>query len=218
MRLMHEGIPQFMNAKAYDLAAALALEATLAVPGAVDQLEFFQLKRVEALLAAGRNEEALSAAKGLYNVSGMGFTRDMLSLVARVLSAAYPEDGDIANRFLAEQVEGARASTQPYQPEVSTTELPMALSRVKVNPKPYERAIQRESGEDFGALTATGNLMLLSDKPREAMQVFEKAYAIAPDDRLAYATENLARAMKAVDGTIGRANAFVLSVRPKPRD
>ena len=38
----------------------------------------------------------------------------------------------------------------------------------------------------------------------------------APEKEQAKATENLARVMKAEDGTVGRANAFVLSLRPKP--
>lgn len=45
---------------------------------------------------------------------------------------------------------------------------------------------------------------------------FEQAYKVAEKSHLAAATESLARTMKAEDGAIGRANAFLLSLRPAP--
>lgn len=218
MRLMGDWMPKLLQAKAYELAAGLALEATLAIPGEMDRLEVFQTQRVEALLKAGRANEALAAAKSLHNVSGMGYTRDALKLVADALAAAYPQDEGIRRRFLEEQVRGLGPSTRPYDPKAAPASRPaLILSAVKVDPAPYEPALKRESGEGFGALTARGNLLLLADRPQEAKAAFEKAYAFAPDEKLAYATENLARAIKAIDGTVGRANAFVLSVRPKDK-
>jgi hypothetical protein len=59
-----------------------------------------------------------------------------------------------------------------------------------------------------------GNLLLLSDKPKEANKAFEAAYRISPEKQLAAATEALARAMRAEDGNVERANAWVLSLRP----
>lgn len=54
----------------------------------------------------------------------------------------------------------------------------------------------------------------MADKPKDAKGAFERAYAVAPDKQLAQATENIARAMKAEDGTIGRANSWILSLKP----
>jgi hypothetical protein len=44
--------------------------------------------------------------------------------------------------------------------------------------------------------------------------VFEHAYILATGADLRIATESIARCIKAEDGTIGRANAWVLPIRP----
>ena len=50
------------------------------------------------------------------------------------------------------------------------------------------------------------------------MDFFERAYSVCNDDRLAPATENIARCMRAIDGSIGRSNAWILSLRPAKPD
>jgi hypothetical protein len=215
MRSMLTLHPRLMQAKAYNLAAQMALEAILAVPGALDRVEVFLVQRMDALQGAGRHQDALATAKSFYNVVTMRLTRDAIQHAGGKLAAAFPEQRDIERRYFEEQLEGFRPSTQPFQRDQLPPKAKLLLSTVKVDPEPYENALKREQGESFGALTATGNLLLLSDKPEEAMRVFEKAYVIASEDQLTTAAESLARAMKAIDGTIGRANAFVLSIRPK---
>jgi predicted RNA polymerase sigma factor len=69
-------------------------------------------------------------------------------------------------------------------------------------------------GEDFISLTARGNLLLICGRTDEARSVFERAYALAPDAQLPAATESIARCMKAQDGSIGHANAWILSLHP----
>jgi hypothetical protein len=59
-----------------------------------------------------------------------------------------------------------------------------------------------------------GNLLLLAGKPAEAKKVFDKAYTLASDKNLAAATESVARAIRAEDSAVGRANAWILSLRP----
>jgi hypothetical protein len=59
-----------------------------------------------------------------------------------------------------------------------------------------------------------GDLLLLADRPKEARAAFEKAYTLASDKDLATASESIARCMRAEDGSIGRANAWVLSICP----
>jgi hypothetical protein len=102
----------------------------------------------------------------------MGKTREAISYAAQALMVAYPDQRDIARRFYEEQFEGSRASTQPFKRSKPAGRPSHILSSVKVDPKPYEDAIKREQGESFGPLKATGNLLLLCDRPEEAMQVF----------------------------------------------
>jgi len=216
---MNRVLPELLKLKRYDLVAHLSLEAVLAVPGELNRLEYFQTARVKALAALGKTSEALSAAKSLYNVSGMGYMRQALLVVADAVAASNRNDAALYQQFAREQADGAmmptgEAATSPTT-RGSSPKPPLLLSNVKVDGAPYQRAFDREAGSDFGSLTATGNLFLLCDRAEDARRMFERAYMIAPEDRLAYATENLARAMKARDGTVGRANAFVLSVRPK---
>lgn len=196
----------------YEDAAELALAAILFQPQKTQNVQAFQDARVRALLAAGKKQEALSNAKSLFNVAPMNSTADAMLLVAECLRA---NDPDSADRFREEQIAGATtrpATTQPATQEAAKSSA--VLAGIKVDPKPYEDAIAAQNGEDYNSLVALGNLLLLADKPKEAKAAFERAYAVAPDRQLAQATENIARAIKAEDGTIGRANSWILSLRP----
>ena len=50
---------------------------------------------------------------------------------------------------------------------------------------------------------------------KEARDVFENVYKIAPAGEVNYASEAIAKVLKAEDGNIGRANEFAASIRPK---
>ena len=63
---------------------------------------------------------------------------------------------------------------------------------------------------DYQSLLARGNLLLLSGKAPEAMELFHLMANQYGAGRTA--NECMARALKAEDGTIGRANGFVLSL------
>lgn len=63
---------------------------------------------------------------------------------------------------------------------------------------------------DYQSLLARGNLLLLSGKAAEAMGLFRLMANQYGTGRTA--NECIARALKAEDGTIGRANGFVLSL------
>lgn len=196
----------------YEEAAELALTGILFQPQNTTNVQAFQDARVRALLTAGKKQEALSNAKSLFNVAPMNNTADAMLLVAECLRA---NDPDSADRFREEQIAGATTrpvTTQPATQEAATTSV--VLAGIKVDPKPYEDAIAVQTGEDYNSLVALGNLLLLADKPKEAKAAFERAYAVAPDTQLAQATEHIARAMKAEDGTIGRANSWILSLKP----
>ncbi len=217
--------------------ADVALAGELALPTSFSRLEYLQTQRVKALLALNRPQEALSAARSLYDVSSMRNMHDALLVIAEALRAAHPNDADIYNRFVNEQIEGAKAGeasavgsnesavgsgqtatssveSSAAQPAPATRPAETILSAITVDPTPYEAAMKWYEGEEYRDLASRGNLLMLAGKPDEAKPLFERAYTVAEDWALPDATENLARVMKAQDGTVGRANAFVLSLRP----
>jgi hypothetical protein len=102
---------------------------------------------------------------------------------------------------------------------VSSVVSSSVLTSIKIDPSLYAGRLPQEVApmpleEDFAKLTTTGNLLLLADQPQNARLWFEQAYRVCNERQLAAATESLARVMKAEDGTIGRANAWLLSLRP----
>jgi hypothetical protein len=207
----NQWVPALLRAKRYDDAAEIALSAVLVQP---QNPEGLWRLRVKALLGADKPQEALVTAKGLYNVCSMRSTSQAIATLAEVLAVAYPNDPGIVRRFKLEQADGAAA-----QPSTSTTQ-PSVLSQIRVDPKPFEEAIAAFARRGaYSDLRAQGNLLLLANKPKEAAAVFKLAYPMAPDvgNHLALATESLARAMRAEDGAVGRANAWVLSLRPEPQ-
>ena len=189
-------------------------QATLARADDLGCLERALAVRAQTFLAAGQPLPALASAKSLYNVSSMANTGKALGLLAKCLQAAYPEDRDLLIRFRDQQVAGAApATTQPAAAQ------PTVLGQVKVSAAVYEKPFGNSllptlAEEDFAKLTRAGNLLLLADRPLDAKLWFEQAYRVCNTGQLPQATESLARALKAQDGTIGRANAFLLALRP----
>jgi tetratricopeptide (TPR) repeat protein len=186
-------------------------EAILAAAKSPSELDELQRWYVRSLLAAGKYPDALVAAKSLFNVSRMSDTADAMRLLADVLRKLHSDDPKFVEQFISEQVAGLRATTQPAEPVV-----PPTLAAIHVDQKVYSAAIKavRYDGDEYEECVTRGNLFLLADRPKDAMAQFQKAYEIAPDYRLVEATESIARAIKAEDGTIGRANQWILSVRP----
>jgi tetratricopeptide (TPR) repeat protein len=197
--------------KRYDDVERLSIEGIKAVASDTRFVELLEEFRIQTFLKAGKPNEALSAAKELFNVCRMESTAKGVSLIVDCLKAAYSSDTEIIDRFANEQVAGAgEESTQPS----AVSNQRSVLGSIKTNRAFYDKAAQEYDQDEFWNLMSRGNLLLLADRAKEARPVFERAYAIAPAKHLAAATESIARCMKAEDGTIGRANAWVLSVRP----
>jgi hypothetical protein len=193
----------------YDDVLSLSQLEILAAPADTASVEQLQTDEVTALLATGKGPEALVAAKQLFNVSTLRGTSDAIRLVSQCLNAVHPGDRNMLKRYRSEQVDGARLDFS------TAAAAPVILSSVKIDPAPYEPAIQAITAEDYRSLTGRGNLLLLAGNTQDAWDVLEQAYTMASDKELAAASESLARCMKAQDGTIGRANGWVLSIRPK---
>ena len=216
-------MPALLKAGLNQEAADWALQAILGGPAEAGTLEALHKSRIRALLALNRPDEALSEAKSLYNVCTMKGTGDALTLVAQCLQAVHPEDKTIAERFKLQQVAGSTSSPQAGStgsPQAGSTSSPQAeanmIKAIQINAEPYlevanSRPMQNES---YAFLTRRGNLLLEADRLAEAKECFEAAYLLAAEKDQAKAAESLARVMKAEDGTVGRANAYVMSLRP----
>jgi hypothetical protein len=188
-------LPEMLRAGLENDVVEMSLVAIKADPAHTQKVQTFQEYRVRALMQLGETQEALSNAKSLWNVSTMAKTPDAALLVYQCLDS---------NKFRDEQLAGAKNNVGPVHHTI--------LGSVKPAFKPFEHG--KLADGDYRYWIGEGNLLLLADRPVEAKVAFERAYDLAPPSQLANVTENIARAMKAEDGTIGRANAWILSLRP----
>lgn len=173
-------------------------------------LERVQQARVQSLIAMGKPEEALAASKSYFNVASMRGTAEAIKAVVQCLNVNPTPDANRLERFKAQQMLSSNSVSALKELAAG----PSILGSIHVNSEPYDAAIRKRVAEDFVTLTERGNLLLLADRVKDAKDVFERAYVVADDMQLALASENLARAMKAEDGNIARANEWVLSIRP----
>jgi tetratricopeptide (TPR) repeat protein len=210
-----EKIPNWLHdlivQRRFDDVEDFAVAAVNARPADLRMIEACQQARIRAKLLQNKPQEALALAKSLYDVCAMPNTSRAIDLISECLYDI-AENGDpvsVVKKFKLEQIHGA-STTQPSSAD------PNVLSQIPVDPKPYSTGLQHVDLDDnaWDASMGKGNLLLLSGQPREASKVFAKAYALASDNNLAAATEAVARAMRAEDGTVGRANAWILSLRP----
>jgi tetratricopeptide (TPR) repeat protein len=179
---------------------------------AIEQIE---RKQVDVLLKSDQPEEALSAAKALFLVSGTGSTQYCIHKLVECFRAANPRDSAIASTFKLQQL--ALASSDPVLRAKQSKDLgENVLASIPIDPKPYAKAIEAlEAKADYDSLYAKGNLLLLSGRVPEARVAFEAAYKVAPPKELGYATEGLMKVIKAEDLSIGRMNQTILALRPK---
>ena len=201
-----------------DVRIQAAEHGILAVPHSVDDLEYLLGMRIQELRAAGRPEEALVDAKRLFLVSSMAHTGQALKMVERCLKAVAASRGEAGaetqRRFRQEQRTGAAEAAGK---EVSATLAELlarpgarsaVLDAIQIPPEPYLTAAAGFDGTDEASLTARGNLLLLAGRPREAQKVFDALLQGTDAADLRGYFENVARTVKAEDGTIGRANAY----------
>lgn len=204
----------------FDDVLALTQETILAAPHKTDDVEYLQLLRVRTFLLAQRPQEALKQAKSLFNVATMRSTDRAILQMTECLKVAHPDTPTIMERFRREQIAGA--TTRPMGDKPTTTGT--LLAEIRVDSKPYEEAIKELVGTEEGNLQNTlthfsftellrfGNLYLLADRPQDAQKCFNQAKQIADSNRdLSTANEGYARAVKAEDGCIGRANGLAVA-------
>ncbi len=201
-------------------AADLAFEAILTDPNDTSAVFDFQELRVHALLRSGDYAQALIQSKALFNVASMEHTDQALITVATCLAAAYPEDRAIVERFRKEQVAGATAHVQHGKSTTAPGEdasIVSTLKSIRLDPAPYEETIATLDPAE--QRTARANLLLLAGKTDEARHLLQKnlEHEMTEGERrpedVGRAAEEVARCIKAEDGLIGRANAFLLSIQ-----
>ncbi len=195
-----------MRGRHYNMAARMALYTIRMFPGNIGIVQQAMDLRVRALLQAHHPRQALSAAHALLNVCTMRMTEHAVLLVAQCLNAAFPDDPEVVQDFKNQQVAGAVAVSAGGAPHTCAV-----LESIAVRRKPFASTLRDlEPFTDYQSLLARGNLLLLMGKAPEAMTIFRVMANQYGADRTA--KECMARALKAEDGTIGRANGWVLSL------
>jgi hypothetical protein len=209
-------LSSLINARRFDEVEEFAVAGIIASARDTWKVEQLQRQRVAAFRSAGKKKEALGAARGLWNVAGLGSVQHDVRLLAEVLRIA---DGGIggaqANLFKLQQLAGAQLDEAAREKGMEGLGKSILLS-IEVDSTPFDKAIQARSGaSDYDALYTLGNLLLVAGRVPEAKLTFDKAYAVAPGGEANYITEGTAKVMKAEDGCIGRANVFVADVYQK---
>lgn len=191
----------------YRTVAHLARQAILAAPaytGVVDQLLIF---RIQALAAMHRNAAALRNAKSLFNVCTMADTDVALLTLDQRIEVVYHNHPKILRQFVREQRLGAEMPADDAEP----IDRSGVLAPIKVHGDAYLARMKSLGGNKIRELQEKGALLLLADQPDKALKCFQlmEAYARTPGQLLSF-EKFVCRAIRAQDGTIGRANAYLL--------
>jgi hypothetical protein len=209
-------LPQLMTSKKYDDVLDLSAAAIASRP---EVMNYILPVRIQALLALKENDDALQAAKSLYNVCSMKQTANAVDVVALCFARSHPDDSEIARRFINEQADASStptaddgATTQPSRElSVGTT----MLSTIKIDTKLYDGPIDTLAPRTkFLDRVRYGDLLLASDRGQDAEKVFRELFQLAKSQKeLTTATEGIACSLRAEDGTVVRANAWLQSLQ-----
>jgi hypothetical protein len=135
-------------------------------------------------------------------------------MILKCLEAAYPNDPALIQRFKREQIEGALLTRNPNSQQSVLKSIKIPASEIDEAMSFFQR--RGGGGGDLDSQMNAGNLLLLADRCDEAHQLLAEAYnGTVRDTQLHDAMESVARAIKAQDGTIGRANQWLLENRPR---
>jgi tetratricopeptide (TPR) repeat protein len=198
-----------------EIADDLAVEAIAAAGRDTWPIEQLQRRRIQTMLRAGKKAEALSAAKALFLVSGIGSTAYCIQQLCECIEETDPRRRAAVNLFKLQQL--GLAHSDPEVRKKQSADLGQnLLAAIPIDPKPFAKAVEDLKDQNtYDAQYARGNLLLLSGRVAEARGAFERAYELAPPGELRYASEGLAKVIKAEDLSIGRMNEFILSLRPR---
>jgi tetratricopeptide (TPR) repeat protein len=184
-------------------ADQLALDAILLTPWRTGDVEALQERRVRIALRNGDAALALSHARGLFNVTSLRGTERALILIVECQKLLHLDDSKLLRQLRREQLAGA--TTRPVQQAAATS--PMILT-IQIDPSSYSERIQQLTSDDEQTVEGKGNLLLLAGQAEDARNLYAK---MAKGGGTKF-HEAVARAIRASDGTIGRANGYILSM------
>jgi tetratricopeptide (TPR) repeat protein len=211
--LAYKWLPSLMAKKRYQEVAELALDGMLARP---EQkfLDRLPPLRAKALNALDKPDDALQAALVFYNVCSMKETPAAIDLLEVCLIKAHPEDPAYGRRFRSEQLVLA-GSTETGINEVGGKR--SILKGLPIDPAPFTVALgrwkEKASHGKASDVSSYANLLLAADRATEAEKCFRTLFEIAgTQEELDIATEGIARSIRAQDGDVARANAWLRSL------
>ena len=200
-------LPPLMDGGHYRTVANLAMRGILAAPAytfAIDRLLVF---RIQALAAMHKDAAALRNAKSLFNVCRMQDTGTALLILDQRLDVTYHNHPNIVRQFVLEERRGAKMPLDNREP----IDRSGVLASIQVHAGPYLARLKSIHGTGSSALMEKGDLWLLADEPVKALQCFQLMEAYATNAKQLLLLERfICRAIRAEDGTIGRANAHLL--------
>jgi hypothetical protein len=199
-------LPKVLTAsKSYDQLLTLLTQVALAAPDDPKVVEPALKQSIATLNLQNKYDQALSVAKSLFNVSTMAHTADALTILDRQLALTNITDRSIVDKFRKEENDGATPPVNGEAPQTSAT-----LAAIKVDATPYEAQLESATDDSFAAVLQHASLLLLADRPNDALTLAKRAYAQAGKAKeISAATDMIARCFKAQDGTIGRANGWI---------
>lgn len=205
-QLTQSRVDLLIAANRLDLVSELRLLAIELAPYDTTTLEKLQVVFIKAQLRKGNAQEALSQARSLFNVARLESTGEVLLLVQTCLQAANPRDVTVSTTFMREQMAGAELR------KAGDTPIPSPLLQgIVVDALWYDEVLEIFPGDTDQSLLARGNLLLLANRPTEAKEVFEQLLAKATPAKKLECHKNIARAIRAIDGNIGRANGYLVA-------
>ena len=222
----------------WGLVVELTQRGMLAVPGDAELVSELALRRAGAMLkleeAEGREdakpqaaeaeaeaegaEGALGAAATAYRVATADDVGRAVEAVSRALEMRGEEGRVLARRWRLEQLTGtgvvAGGSAKP-QAVGAVGAVGLGLP---VDPRAaaFAAAAKERGGGSYEDLTMRATLLLLAGEvegQHGAWSAAQRAYEVAPEERLAEATALVARAMRAREGSVAGANAWLARVR-----
>jgi hypothetical protein len=208
----HHVLQALYDTHHYEEFEQVAVAALSGATWSFNNTQDFQTLRMKAFLAAGKKEQALQAAKVLYNVARFKTTASAIKEIAECLRQAHPNGEQAARDFRLYQFAASR------KPRSNATTLPSILpanplASIAVDGSEFDASYEQVSSDTSAyGLARQGHLLLLMDKPVEAEGILRQAWQQAQGQEKVNAAEDLARAIRAADAGTGRALAFLESL------
>lgn len=214
--LRSKWMPQLLKLHEYDAVTTTAHAVLLQFLFDSSAVSSMQSCKVQAAMKAGDPASALREAKRYYNVASIAETG--VAIDAFVDALQLGDDGDSrAKSFRLQQLAGESFDSDLSKPATMPSSLGSNLLRFET---PIDDTVEKQLRQlesppphKFQDYTSVGNALLLLDRPSEAETAFRSALAVASPMHTKAAIENVARAIRAEDGSIGRANAYLKSLQ-----